>query len=133
MRIYKTLFFSVLLVLTACNSNPVPNNVIQPKQMALVIADLHIVDGGLYNISQTPDSMYKYGMGNYKQVFKQHHVDSAQFGKSFKYYTTNPKVLAEIYGQVIGTLQAKYDSVKKVVVKPKAAAPAPPINAVPTK
>lgn len=133
MRIYKTLFFSVLVVLTACKSNSVPSDVLPPETMVPVLVDLHIVDGGLYNVSQAPDSMYKYGMGNYKQVFKKHHVDSLAFKKSFKYYTTNPKLMTEIYNDVVKTLQAKFDSVDKVVVKPKAAPPVPPTNAVPAK
>lgn len=134
MRIYKTLFFSVLLVLTACKSSSVPDYVIKPDQMAAVMVDLHIVDGGLYPISQVPDSMYKYGMGNYNLVFKKHHVDSARFAKSFRYYTTDMKKMTEIYDQVVKTLQAKYDSVNKIVVKPKPAPAVPPVsNAVPAK
>ena len=131
MRIYKTLFFSVLLVLTACSNNSVPSVVLPPETMVPVLVDLHIVDGGLYNISQAPDSMYKYGMGNYIQVFKKHHTDSLTFRKSFKYYTTNPKLMTEIYDNVVKILQAKSDSVDKVIVKPKAALPAPPTHAIP--
>ena len=104
---------------------------VRPETMVPVLVDLHIVDGGLYNISQAPDSMYKYGMGNYIQVFKKHHTDSLTFRKSFKYYTTNPKLMTEIYDNVVKILQAKSDSVDKVIVKPKAALPAPPTHAIP--
>src|SRR5476651_608873 len=95
-----------------------------------IIFDLHIVDGMLYNIPQQPDSLYKYSAGNYALIFKKYHTDSVQFKKSFKYYTANPEQLQAIYDDVLKLLQAKYDSVNKIKVKPVTVTPPKP-NAVP--
>lgn len=144
MRIYKVLFFLGLLGLMACGKS-VPSGIIPPDEMAPLIADLHIVDGTLYNKAQTADTLYKYGSGSYSLVFKMHHIDSAQFNKSFRYYVNKqPKLFVEVYSKAIAIIQAKYDSVG--AIKPKnsiQAAPALPApnakpnvtkpNAVPAK
>ena len=143
MRIYKVLFFLGLLALTAC-SRSVPKGIIPPDEMAPLIADLHIIDGTLYTKSQAPDTLYKYGLGNYIAAFKRHHVDSAQFNKSFRYYTNQPKLFAEVYDQAIKIIQAKYDSVGSIKskngIQPAPALPPPTTkpnvaqpNAVPAK
>src|SRR5689334_6358126 len=97
MRIYKSLFFLGLLVLTACKSNNTPSDIIPQKTMPAILAEMNIVDGGLYNISQLPDSLYIYGMGHYLAIFKKYHTDTVQFKNSYTYYTKNPEKLNTIY------------------------------------
>jgi hypothetical protein len=127
MRIYKYLFFLGLLVFTACTSEEkVPNDVISEERMPALLADIHIVDGDLYNVSQTPDSLYKYSMGHYLAVFKKYHTDSVQFKKSYTWYTRNPVKLDKIYDEVLKILQAKTDSIAKI--KPPPAKPSAPNN-----
>ena len=59
---YIILFFLVSVFLFACrNDNPVPANVIDPNVMVSLLTEVHIVDGRLYNYTQTPDTLRKYG------------------------------------------------------------------------
>lgn len=137
MRTYKYLFFSVLLALAGCHSEEtVPDNVISEKRMPVIIAEMHIIDGDLYNVPQMPDSLYKYSMGHFTALFKKHHTDTLQFRKSYTWYTKHPVKLDKIYDEVIKILQAKNDSIAKLPAS-KAPAntvkPAQPTNAVPTK
>lgn len=113
MRIYLNLFFLALL-LTACKGSDVPAGIIPRDQMIGLLVDVHLTDGQMYNIVQVPDSIYKYGMKRYLKVFKNHHTDTTQFRKSIEYYGSQPKMLDEMYDEVVQRLQAKNDSLQKV-------------------
>lgn len=91
--------------------------------MTAVLTDIHLIDGQMLVKPQAPDTLYKYGMGQYLQAFKQHQTDSAQFRKSFVYYTRKPDALSEIYENVIKNIQAKNDSLTKSTTKQKNALP----------
>jgi hypothetical protein len=58
--------------------------------------------------------MYKFGMDKYLVMFKKYHTDSAQFRKSFKYYSANPDVMQSIYEQISANIKLKSDSVNKL-------------------
>jgi hypothetical protein len=86
--------------------------------MISLLTDLHIVDGGLYNmVSINPDSLYKYGTGRYLALFKRHHVDSTMFRKSLKYYTARPVEFATMYDEILKRLASKTDSANKLLLK----------------
>src|ERR1700761_6488983 len=114
MRKYKSLFFSVLLFLTACSGNTIPDKIIKPEQMTSLLMQIHVTDGTLYNISQMPDSLYKYGTARYLALFKQFHTDSATFRKSYKYYSEHPELLNAMYDQITISLKQKVDSLTKI-------------------
>jgi hypothetical protein len=124
MRIYINLFFLGILFFSACNSKEkTPAGVIAKDQMAGLLTDVHIVNGTLYATPQMPDSLYKYGMGKYLNVFKQYHTDSTQFKKSIIYYASKPDELENIYQQVMDNLKAKQDSLNKPTQKKTNALP----------
>src|ERR1700712_996987 len=99
MHKYNKLFFSVLLFLTACISNTVPDGIIKEDRMTSLLIDMHIVDGSMYTVMQQPDSLYKHGTGRYLAIFKKYNTDSLEFKKSFKYYCSNPETLQTMYEQ----------------------------------
>jgi len=118
MRKYITLFFSVCFILSACTADKSGADIIKPDEMISVLTDVHIIDGTMYNaVSQNLDTLYKYGNNRYLAVFKKHHVDSAQFRRSLKYYTTQPLELQGMYDKVLANLQQKTDSVNKTMLK----------------
>jgi hypothetical protein len=149
MHKYNRLFFSVLIFLIACKGNKIPDGVLGQDEMTNLLTDIHIVDGGMYNVMQMPDSLYKYGTDKYLIVFKKYHTDSVQFRKSFKYYTDNPEKLEAIYEQITKNIKLKSDSLNKLstgkIAKdnkrrtdslnklPKQAQPKPAITAQPVK
>jgi len=117
MRKYIILFFLVFPFLCACNWDDTPNGIIKPDEMAAVLTEVHIADGSILNLSPAPDTLYKYVTGKYLFIFLQYHTDSAQFRRSFKYYTTKPTEMAAIYDEVLKSLQLKTDSVNKLLAK----------------
>ena len=113
MQKYITLFFSVLLYLAACKSETTPKGVITEPQMVNLLIDLHIVDGSIYTVPQVPDSLYKYASAKYVQLFKKHHTTAEVFKKSFKYYTSQPDKLQDMYTKVDVVIKAKIDSLNR--------------------
>jgi len=114
MRFYLRLFFCVSLFFTSCKEKDnVPDNVLPQHEMAELLTDMHIVDGSLYNIPQSPDSLAKHGLGLYMGVFKVHHTDTATFSRSIKFYSTHLTMLTNIYTGIEGRLQKKIDSLQK--------------------
>jgi hypothetical protein len=117
MHKYIILFFSVLLILTACNTDKVPQGVIDKPQMISLLTDMHIIDGTLYNVPQDRDSLYKYGHAKYIALFKRHKTNDKVFRKSFEYYTTQPELIQDMYTQIEANIKAKTDSITKVGTK----------------
>jgi len=122
MHKYITLFFSAALFLCACNGKSVPGDVLKPAAMAEVLTEMHIIDGTLYNATQVPDSLYKYGAGKYVAMFQRLHTDTAHFNKSMRYYATQPDKLLAIYDQVDIKIKNKTDSLNKVQLEQSKAA-----------
>jgi hypothetical protein len=115
MRKHIILFFSALLFLFACNDDIKTKGILDRQSMISLLVDIHLVNGALSNQSNM-DSLYR-STGMYMYVFKQHHTDSAQFRKSVLYYTRQPDYFLKMYDDVIKVLQAKSDSMNKVVAK----------------
>lgn len=115
MHKYIILFFSVLTFLCSCGDDNAPNGILKKSEMVNVLTDIHIVDGSLINISQAPDTLYKYGYPKYLAVFKKYNTDSATFKRSFRYYSLKPPVFIDIYDKVLKNLQVKTDSLTKLL------------------
>jgi hypothetical protein len=86
--------------------------------MVSLLTDIHIIDGKLGVIDPAPDTLYKYGTGDYWVLFKKYQTDSAQFKKSFKYYSIHSVDMLAIYDQVMKNLKQKTDSLTKLSQKP---------------
>jgi hypothetical protein len=118
MRFYLVLFFFGLSFLFSCSDNKsIPGDVIKEHQMALLLTDIHLVDGAVYNLPNIPDTLAKHGLGLYLAVFKMHHTDTAEFKKSLQFYSTRPDLLVNIYSVVVDRL----DSLQKARAKAAAA------------
>ena len=118
MHKYIALFFSVSLLLSACKAGNPKVEVIKHNKMVNLLTELHLLDGSMYNtLSVNPDTLYKYGTARYLLLFKKYHVDTVQFRRSLKYYTTQPVEFEVMYDQVLANLQTKTDSVNKKLLK----------------
>ena len=113
MRFYKILFSLLLLFLVACRRDAAPDNLIEEDRFVPILVDIHLADGYLSSKPQLPDSLSYYGNGMYAAIFKRHEVDSAQFKKSFQYYSRHLEQMGRIYKDVVEQLTAKSDSITK--------------------
>ena len=118
MHKYITLFFSVSLFLLACKGGKPKVEIIKRNKMVSLLTEVHLLDGSMYNtLSVNPDTLYKYGTARYLLLFKKYHVDSVQFRRSLKYYTTQPVEFETMYDQILANLQTKTDSINKKLLK----------------
>jgi hypothetical protein len=117
MRKHIILFFSALLIFTACKFDKTPPGVLKQDKMTDLLMAVHVVDGSVYNIDPNPDSLYKFGTARYLVTFKAYHTDSAQFNRSLKYYSMHPDQLQIMYADIIKKLTKKQDSLNKVIAK----------------
>jgi hypothetical protein len=132
MQKYISLFFSVLLFLTACKSNELPKDVLNEKDMLNLMLDIHLTDGTVYQVPQVPDSLYKYSSAKFVALFKKHHTTDAVYKTSLKYYSKQPEKIQDMYNKLETIIKGKIDSLNKVTAAEaiKAAAKAKPV--VPT-
>jgi hypothetical protein len=114
MQKYISLFFSVLLFLTACKSKELPKDVLNEQEMISLMLDIHLTDGTVYQVPQVPDSLYKYSSAKFAALFKRHHTTDAVYKKSLKYYTKQPEKIQAMYTQLETLIKAKIDSLNKV-------------------
>jgi hypothetical protein len=116
MRKHIILFFSALLILSACKSGNDSSGIIKQDDMIKLLADIHLADGYLAT-QPNNDSLYVYGTGQYQYIFKQHQTDSAAFKRSMKYYSRHDKDMVAIYEEVTKILQKKSDSVLAAIAR----------------
>lgn len=115
MRLQYKLFFLSMLVFASCSEGEKsPADVMDEDRMAVLLANVHIIDGDLITAPQQGDSLYKYGMGYYAVMFKKYNADTAKFRKSFTWYTKHPDKLNKIYDNVIKIMEKKTDSLNKI-------------------
>lgn len=98
------------LIIYGCKPG-IPDDIIQPDEMALILNDIHLVDGYISNV--TPDSSIIIASAYYNGVYKKFGIDSAKFQNSISYYHTNPAILDEIYKRVTDSLEKQ----KRKIIK----------------
>lgn len=109
----KNFIYTAFLFLFIAGCKPgIPSDIIQPDKMALVLHDIHIVDGYAITIPDLESSKVT-AASYYKGIYKKYDIDSALYSKSMTYYTLHPKVLDGIYDKVLKELTKQ----KNVLVK----------------
>ncbi|RYD71859.1 MAG: DUF4296 domain-containing protein [Sphingobacteriales bacterium] len=99
----------VFLMASACKPG-IPNDIIQPDEMALVMHDIHIADGYIQTIYM-PDSAKKVAASFYGGIYKKFGIDSALYKKSLDYYMLNPRVMDGIYEKVTAALTKEKNAI----------------------
>lgn len=113
----KKIFFIIGLVLIQFGCKPgIPDSVIQPQQMELVLFDMHIADGYI-GAMPTQDSAKRIATQYYKGIYKKFKIDSAKYQHSLTYYYKNPEVFNDMYKHVLLHLQKTRDSFAKATSK----------------
>jgi hypothetical protein len=111
---YITALFFVTFFLFSCGGNSTPDGIIEQKQMTSLLTEVHLVDGRMYGIMQSQDSINIYGTKRYDVLFKRFNTDSVQFKKSLKYYAMQPAQLTKMYDEILKNLKTKTDSLSKL-------------------
>ena len=89
--------------MTGCKPG-IPKDLIQPDKMALVLHDIHVFDGYINAITHR-DTAKMVAASYYKGIYKKFGIDSALYARSLSYYNRNPRVMTEIYTNVLSRLE----------------------------
>ncbi len=100
---------SVLLValLFGCSDKEdvkIPDTVLAKERMAEVMIDIHLLEASAnLNIESTLNTGVNVPLQT-MNVFRTHGTTKKQYEESFTFYTRNPKLLVEVYQQVLNGL-----------------------------
>lgn len=108
--------------MTGCKPG-IPKDLIQPDKMALVLHDIHVFDGYINAITYS-DSAKKVAASYYNGIYKKFGIDSALYARSLDYYNRNPRVMTEIYTNVVNRLEKE----KKAFIRADSLATAKILN-----
>ena len=85
-----------------------PNNLLSEEQMSQILAEVQIAEAKIGKMSfMSIDSSNLAYQNLEMRIFKKYNTDSATYKKSFNFYALQPEVWADIYSQVVKTLEAK--------------------------
>lgn len=89
--------------MTGCKPG-IPKDLIQPDKMAQVLHDIHVFDGYINAITHS-DTARMVAASYYKGIYKKFAIDSALYARSLNYYNRNPRIMTEIYTNVVSRLE----------------------------
>ena len=95
------LWISILLV--ACSSGPVPNDIIQPEKMKTIVFDLTKADNYVNNYVLKDSSLKSKDqhIKMYEQVFLLHNITKNEFYKSLNYYQRHPDINKALFDSTL--------------------------------
>jgi len=115
--ISSLLFIAVFLF--SCNEKkamPTSDNLISIDSMVPILIDIHIADALLSDIRLHDKDLHDSTRSYYNYVFKKHEISRMQFDSSMRYYGESPKILLDIYDEVLKQMsitEGKLEHVEK--------------------
>lgn len=98
-------FFSIFLfACTDSDTIAVPDSVLAKEKMADVMTDIHLLEATLNLHVGSTDKLGPDGKPINVNIYKKHQITKEQFDESYKFYTENPELLAEVYQLVLNKL-----------------------------
>ena len=117
MKVFKILLFLVTLV-SACEPNNKPKDLIEEKKMILIMTDLHIMDGYMSTIVYN-DTMRRNTKNLYATIYKTHNTTQQSYEESLKYYSRNPALLDTMYNKVQALIDEKEHKLHNAEIIPR--------------
>ncbi len=84
-----------------------PPDALDRQQMAAILVDIHLLEARLNTTPMAADSSLLLYQHVEADILARHQTDSAQYARSFRYYTDHVGQLDRIYAEVLDTLGAR--------------------------
>jgi hypothetical protein len=97
----KYIVFILFIAMVSCSSKqvPVPDNILDEKEMTTVMTDLHIAQVEMNQRTRTDKDVKA---DDYVElVLRKNKIERKKFLESLKFYTDNPEILGVIYDSVL--------------------------------
>lgn len=101
-----TLLF-ILISLNACHRETKDFKLIGKKEMALLLADIHIAEASASNDIPRGDSLDQVIINYYYYLLEKHKISKTDFIGSWHYYQQHPEKLKPVYDEVTEILSIK--------------------------
>lgn len=95
-----------LVLISSCNNSKmkVPEGILKPNELKLLLVDIHLIDGMLQFKKtvrkEKEDSAFNY----YPAILKKHGISREMFDSTILFYTQYPEEFAKIYDEVLEDL-----------------------------
>jgi hypothetical protein len=105
----KLKFLSILLlvgflVAPGCSRYRVPKGFPKPDEMAIILADVHVVESTLFYMQGQSGSQASDAPGKFKYVLAKHGLTPAEFDTIRKWYVDRPELYQRVYDLVLERL-----------------------------
>jgi hypothetical protein len=109
------LFMIILSSLVSCKqiNDDKPSDLIPQKQMIEVLVDIHVADAVVEQKYGTANPNLALTSALYSRIYQNYNITAAQYKTSYKYYEAHPKLMDDMYEQVITELSKKEALMKK--------------------
>lgn len=99
----KVLCIVLISVLSACANDSVPEGILEPNKMQMLVYDLLKVDEYINNYVVKDTSVDKKMKRSilYEQVFKLHNTNRKEFYTSYRYYQQNPNIQKTLFDSLL--------------------------------
>jgi hypothetical protein len=116
----KNVIFIFVFVLLSCKSNEVsiPDDVIPEKEFVEIMVQVQLMEAYCQNKYVRPD-LYKDLLHNsVDSLLKTKNLTSEEFRESFNFYAMEPKLMFQVYEQVLEKINEMQVKVNAVETKP---------------
>ena len=117
MKVFKILLFLVTLI-SACEPNNKPKDLIEEKKLILIMTDLHIMDGYMSTIVYN-DTTRRNTKNLYATIYKTHNTTQKSYEESLKYYSRKPALLDTMYNKVQALIDEKEHKLHSAEIIPR--------------
>lgn len=118
----KIILFSLLMFIwVGCSIHPsVPGEFPDEEEMALVLADVYMVESVLGQVRQSYYSAKEDDVtGYYRYVLEKHSLSKQEFDSAMVWYSANPAVLSDVYEDVVVILSQRHAELKNAINQEK--------------
>jgi hypothetical protein len=122
----RALVIFILVLMASCQTNERPKEVLTQAQLSAFLVDIYLAEARIDAIPQVKDSTIKYFLPMEEKLLKKSGLSDSVLRVTYRYYTTHPKELEQVYDAVIDTLALRERRVGRVPS-------APPKKPVPKK
>lgn len=105
-------------LLTACEIDDRPDNLIETDKMADILTDVHLAETRVtrLGIASTDSANLVYKRLE-SRILRKHDVDTSAYKTSYVYYSSHPREMEIIYKQVVKKLETTLNATRKKPAK----------------
>lgn len=103
-KVWAVVLFAVVFFGCTQKLEPIPDDVLPPEKMAQLLTRIHIAESLTMNAALGLDSSVVYFNNLQTKIFEDLKVDSAQYNRSLKFYSSSPMQADKLYEAVVDSL-----------------------------